>query len=98
MSDRKKFGWPSIVALLIGLPVLYVLSSGPTRSLAFGVRVAHLSVTSSGDEIGGPVSIDRGPWWPVVYAPLQWASEQRWGEPLNHYWGMFPIRAIQAST
>ena len=30
MNDRKKTGvWPWVVAMLIGLPVLYVLSFGP---------------------------------------------------------------------
>jgi hypothetical protein len=32
-SDRKNPLWPWIVALLIGLPVLYVLSFGPTFCL-----------------------------------------------------------------
>ena len=34
-DDRKKPLWPWIVALLIGLPVLYVLSSGPTVTMAW---------------------------------------------------------------
>jgi hypothetical protein len=34
MSDDRKALWPWIVALLIGLPVLYVASFGPAARLA----------------------------------------------------------------
>ncbi len=35
MSEgRKKAVWPWLVMVLIGLPVFYVLSSGPMRTVA----------------------------------------------------------------
>jgi hypothetical protein len=48
MGDkRKKAGvWPWIVALLIGLPVLYVASSGPAYRLASREHVSFDSVNS----------------------------------------------------
>jgi hypothetical protein len=36
--------------------------------------------------------IDYGKWWPMVYRPLVWASEQSWGAPIKWYWEQFPIR------
>ena len=92
MNDDMKPVWPWIVALLIGLPVLYVLSSGPLRTVAFRDRPILLSeqrFTSSSTRV-----IDRGPWWPIVYAPLVWASNEPWGERLQFYWHCFPIREV----
>ncbi len=37
-------------------------------------------------------AIDYGKWWPMVYRPLVWASEQSWGAPIKWYWEQFPIR------
>jgi hypothetical protein len=94
MSDERKMRvWPWIAALLIGLPVLYVLSSGPTQTVAFRSHVSYLPVlASSGPGSMAAVSdIDMGRWWPGVYAPLLWVSEQSWGDPLNWYWALFPI-------
>jgi hypothetical protein len=90
MSDDRKFIWPWIVALLIGLPVLYVVSSGPMQTVAFRAHVSYLPVLGS-TSMAGVSDIDMGRWWPSLYAPLLWVSEQSWGEPLNWYWGLFPI-------
>jgi len=88
MSDERKPFWPWIAALLIGLPVLYLLSSGPMQTVAFQrtetVHPRTKSVTTSW--------VKRGRWWPRVYAPLVWASSQPWGAPVTWYWKNFPIR------
>jgi hypothetical protein len=95
MSDgRKKRGvWPWVVTVLIGLPVLYVLSSGPMQTLAFRrtIETPAFRVTTWRPP-RWIVSTDRGYWWPTVYAPIVWVSEQSWGEPVKWYWGLFPIR------
>jgi hypothetical protein len=45
MSDEKRTSvWPWIVAMLIGLPVLHVLSFGPACWMASRSRVPHLSL------------------------------------------------------
>jgi hypothetical protein len=77
------------VALLIGLQVLYVLSSGPMQILACH-RTEETTLLK-----GGGVSIifvdHRGTWWPKVYAPLVWASQQRRGASIHRYWMLFPV-------
>ena len=30
-----------------------------------------------------------------LYAPLVWASDQAWGEFLNRYWTLFPVREVE---
>jgi hypothetical protein len=40
MSDKRKALWPWIVALLIGLPVLYVASFGPAFSVWWSAAAA----------------------------------------------------------
>jgi hypothetical protein len=87
-DDRKKPLWPWIVAVLIGLPVLYFLSSGPTRIVAFR---HHNYYSSFYGEFG---VVDADEWWTTGYAPLEWASGQPWGKPVIWYWGLFPIRQI----
>ena len=59
-DDRKKCLWPWIVALLIGLPVLYVASIGP----AFWAY----------EHAGKPMWMAYGIHY--VYWPLVWLSEQ----------------------
>jgi hypothetical protein len=76
----------------IAIPALYVLSSGPALSFAFTWR--QPTVHDEGDgNLGVTVNLDEGPWWPVVYAPLQWIAEQTWGEWLCWYWELFPVSA-----
>jgi hypothetical protein len=85
-GNRKTPLWPWIVAVLIGLPVLYVLSSGPTRTVAFhrfsdGTSSTGVRVTSyMADE-----------WWLSLYGPMIWVTQQAWGAPLNWYWERFPL-------
>lgn len=89
--ERRKRDWPVWfgVAMAI-LPVLYVLSSGPMQTVAFRGHVTQ--VGSAPGPIGVDLNIDPGTWWPRVYAPLLWASDKSWGEPINWYWSLFPIR------
>lgn len=95
MSERKKWrsGWMVAAALLV--PALYVLSSGPTRTLAFRRHMTTVGTSTDGSgRIGVDVSLfdDHGVWWPKVYAPLVMLSEHPWGDLLNSYWDLFPIR------
>jgi hypothetical protein len=92
MSDLRKPFWPWIVALLIGLPVLYVLSSGPAQTILIGQpRFSPFK----------PFSVHRyyasrkmhG--WDTIYAPLILASHKNLGEPLRRYWRLFPIPSEQ---
>jgi hypothetical protein len=81
---RNNSSWSSIVLAAIVLPMLYVLSSGPMLILAF-----RHNITTTPDGHGRLIEIDYVAvhvWWPTVYAPLVWASEQSWGEPLHWYW------------
>jgi hypothetical protein len=61
-EERKRAGvWPWIVALLIGLPVLYVASFGPACWFACETGVAYRDVKPS-----------RGLF---IYWPLGWCAE-----------------------
>jgi hypothetical protein len=89
INRRERWAKRTAVGLVV-LSVLYVLSSGPMQCVAFRAHRTHVN------EIGGPgmmiETIETGFWWPAAYAPLLWASEQPWGEVVNWYWGLFPIR------
>jgi hypothetical protein len=79
MSDRKQSYWSWIVATLIGLPLFYVLSSGP-----FGWLIFHVPDSMS------PTVIDI---YNTIYRPLAWAWQSspeaarflRW---YNELWGI----------
>ncbi len=47
-EERKKPVWPWIVAMLIGLPVLYVLSWGPACWLAVRIEMAESRIFQVG--------------------------------------------------
>jgi hypothetical protein len=87
--------------MAVAVPLLYVLSSGPSLSFAFTWHQPTLHDEGDGN-LGVTVNLDEGPWWPVVYAPLQWVSEQTWGDWLCRYWELFPIsaepRPLESST
>jgi hypothetical protein len=91
----KRSGRRRIVLVGVVVLCLYVLSSGPALSLAFTWRQPTVNDDGQG-ELGVTVNLDEGPWWPVVYAPLQWVSEQSWGDWLVWYWELFPISAERA--
>jgi len=63
-DDRKRPLWPWIVALLIGLPVVYLLSFGPA---CLAVQLATgKCITYAGSLFGNSELID------TLYAPLDW--------------------------
>ncbi len=92
---NRRERWAKWAAMgLVALPGLYALSSGPMVTLAFR---AHTTLTP-GPPLGSNVvtattSKDPGVWWPQVYAPLLWASDQPWGENLYSYWELFPVQS-----
>ena len=93
-DDRKTPLWPWIAALLIGLPVLYVLSSGPARSLL--MRKASIvpgTIVLPDGRLGrvGPGEITLYGQWINAYGPLDWASQGKCGALLRWYWQRFPI-------
>lgn len=81
-EQRKKPGitfWATV--LLVALPILYVLSSGPMALIAYETRIYKdgQSVTSLQD------------WWPMAYRPLVFVAQKTpCGGPLRWYWDLFP--------
>jgi hypothetical protein len=75
-DDRKKPLWPWIVALLIGLPVLYVASFGPACWFASNTGVAYRDVMPS-----------RGlfVYWPLGWCAETWGWENTIGRMVNSY-------------
>jgi len=73
------------IATLFAL--LYVLSSGPTRPLAYELR--HERFRDGGREVIGDTILVRR-WWRTIYAPLVWESNQPSGSWLGLYWSLFP--------
>jgi hypothetical protein len=95
VNRRERWAKRTAIAMAI-VPLLYVLSSGPAKTLAFH---GHTTVTQTAP--GGPMAAEMtltiSDWWLQVYAPLWWVSEQcsvhSWTDPLDLYWGLFPIRS-----
>jgi hypothetical protein len=83
-------------ALLAVTPALYVLSSGPLTMVAFSNRLGEEStVLPDGTmRLGVTQETSLGTWFPIAYAPLLWASEQEWGDPIFWYWDVFPNRQV----
>jgi hypothetical protein len=83
------------------LPVLYALSSGPMKMIAWQRRVTH-APTIRPDGTSGIVATcetDLGEWFPIAYAPLVWAFfGESWSEPVNWYWELFPILESDAEA
>lgn len=88
---RKKPIWVWGLGLLLALPVVYVASSGPLRTIAFRKYSGTFTASTGSGTITIRDVIEYGPWWPVVYRPLVRASEQSWGAPLQWYWELFPV-------
>ena len=91
-DDRKTSFWPWMVALLIALPFLYVLSSGPARCVLMSQREI---ISDNGHHIFRSVIVNPGD-WNAVYAPLDWAARQKLGAPLQWYWRFFSIPEEQS--
>ncbi len=81
---------PWVAALLVLLPVLYVLSSGPMQTVAF--RNTGIIFVGSGEAV--VYRREKGNWWPKIYAPVTWASKHSWGRSIKTYWAIFPIRTV----
>lgn len=88
---NRRERWAKWTAVgLAGLFILYVLSSGPMQMVAF--KSHQTTVQPGNGPVQATVAIDCGAWWPAVYAPLVWASQHAWAEPLFWYWDLFPIQ------
>ena len=61
-------------------------TSGPMHGIAY--RSASIAGFTP---VGNRIFDEVDGWWPKAYAPLIWASEQSWGEPIWRYWNLFPI-------
>lgn len=94
-APRKKPGWAFwTIVVLVVLPVLYVLSSGPTLMIA---RTRVYNASPSGPAAPGiPIGLDVDvvvdtvdDWWSAVYSPLEAAADHPWGELLTWYWDLF---------
>ncbi len=89
-DDRKQPGvafWSTIVVVTV---VLYILSSGPARTLL--MRKSRGTVTIGGLTIAlGHVRFLNQEKWEAVYSPLDWAANQWFGAPLEWYWELFPV-------
>jgi hypothetical protein len=94
MSEpRKKPLWPWIVALLIGLPVLYVVSSGPARTLLVEKRLV-IPTGPPGTQLWiGPTVVVESGRWKTLYLPLDLIAAQKIGALLRWYWDWFPLDA-----
>lgn len=87
---NRRERWAKWTAVgLFALSVIYVVSSGPMQSVAFR-RHTTVEIDANG-KCGVSCEQDPGTWWPTAYAPLVWASEESWGEPVNWYWNLFPV-------
>lgn len=82
--------------LVVVLPPLYVLSSGPLIPLAYYKsrvlvpKEAHKAFEEDGHYQEEIMVVVHG-WWPATYAPLKWIAQRSWGAPLRWYWELFPI-------
>ncbi len=85
-EQQRKPGAGFWTASVLTLLLLYVLSSGPMTMAAF-------QRTNRGSMHGGKIYPDtnHGKWWPKLYAPLVWASQESWGGILKKYWKLFPV-------
>jgi len=77
MSEKRNQSMVQwIVAAAVALPLLYVLSSGPMQTIAFRRHTSLLSVPGRPGAVIAETAVEMGIWWPRVYAPLWWVSEQ----------------------
>ena len=88
-TEHKRSPWLLMVAIVIGIPVIYVLSSGPMISLAGRRQVLFKKLP---DGRHSAVTL-KNVFWETLYAPLVWSADRKWGEPLNWYWSQFPDRS-----
>jgi len=93
MDERpKKHAWAFwLIVALIGLPVLYVLSSGPTRPLLIRRHVTGAGIRGTVGEI---LIREEYNYWRPLFWPLEdfwaWHYGGAWAAPLEWYWDFFP--------
>lgn len=92
LINRRPWAKRAILALVL-VPLLYVVSSGPTKRLTFRRDVWTEPAVLPDGTIGRTAHCrtDRGKWFPIAFAPLLVASDQPWGKPVAWYWNLFPI-------
>jgi hypothetical protein len=90
LASRSRRFW---IVLAILLPFIYVLGSGPTRSIAFRNRMTYTTPPGAVRPALYATSEQSALWW-IFYFPLAWASQQSWGQPIRSYWALFPIPTI----
>jgi hypothetical protein len=85
----------AVIAAVILTPTLYVLSSGPMRSLSWRGRSTLTAPTPDG-RVGVELNVEIPDWWEQLYAPLFWVSEQPWGEEL--IWGYWELLSFPTES
>ncbi len=70
VNGRKRcVKWTAVAAIVV--PVIYILSSGPMRTVAFRRHVTSSVIPGRSDGArSSETTIDPGVWWPRAYAPL----------------------------
>jgi len=87
MSDeRKKTGLASRVGIAVIIALLYVLSSGPMRTVALSSHVSHVGTSP----VVATTTTNVG-WHLIVYFPLYLIADQSWGSAIDWYWNLFPV-------
>src|SRR5262245_60695374 len=86
LAGRPRWFWIATAVLAL----LYVLSSGPMTKIAWRGRQQVIRLQN-----GLPLQatyLDVSGWWKILYAPLWQVSLSSWGDPINAYWRLFPLR------
>ncbi len=103
ISEKHKkpgIGKPGIglwITVVVASILVYILSSGPTRTLLIQKRKT-ISVGPHGMSVWlGPTVVVKDGNWKTLYLPLDWAGTQKFGAPLRWYWNLFPIRTTNES-
>lgn len=70
--------------------VVYVLSSGPMLIVGFQSEISTAPATlPDGTVVVATSETGPGEWFAIAYAPLIWAGEHSFGEPIYWYWELF---------
>jgi hypothetical protein len=90
-EERKKAGIGFWISVVVASILLYVLNSGPTRTLLVRKRIV-IPVGPPGVTLWlGPTVVVEDGNWKTIYSPLDWAATRKFGAPLRWYWDLFPI-------
>ena len=84
----KRLKWTA--GVVVALPILYVLSSGPMQTLLIRRNTIY---SASGTVITQSIGLEPKVFsWSKLYRPLTRVSESELGAPLIWYWALFPLR------